>query len=118
MKDWLCWKLDVFIQSACLSEVMIGLQPQAEWCYLCVCSERNLLSLLWTPDLDQELSERLGLGSSNDTLSTGNRADLDSDQTAAKRLFTSTASGSVMLHDIMSKKWVNPLQACYFSIVK
>uniref|UniRef100_A0A671LFU9 Uncharacterized LOC107666723 n=1 Tax=Sinocyclocheilus anshuiensis TaxID=1608454 RepID=A0A671LFU9_9TELE len=38
------------------------------------------------PDLDQELSERLGLGS-NDTLSNGNRADLDSAKRLAKRLF-------------------------------
>lgn len=38
------------------------------------------------PELDQELSERLGLGS-NDTLSNGNRADLDSAKRLAKRLF-------------------------------
>ncbi|KAK2876074.1 hypothetical protein Q8A67_020170 [Cirrhinus molitorella] len=38
------------------------------------------------PDLDQELSERLGLGS-NDTLSNGNRADLDAAKRLAKRLF-------------------------------
>uniref|UniRef100_A0A672MT67 Pleckstrin and Sec7 domain containing n=1 Tax=Sinocyclocheilus grahami TaxID=75366 RepID=A0A672MT67_SINGR len=38
------------------------------------------------PDLDQEPSERLGLGS-NDTLSNGNRADLDSAKRLAKRLF-------------------------------
>uniref|UniRef100_A0A8C1LNA1 Pleckstrin and Sec7 domain containing n=1 Tax=Cyprinus carpio TaxID=7962 RepID=A0A8C1LNA1_CYPCA len=38
------------------------------------------------PDLDQELSERLGLGS-NDTISNGNRADLDAAKRLAKRLF-------------------------------
>ncbi|XP_043087145.1 uncharacterized protein LOC122333532 isoform X2 [Puntigrus tetrazona] len=37
-------------------------------------------------ELDQELSERLGLGS-NDTLSNGNRADLDAAKRLAKRLF-------------------------------
>uniref|UniRef100_A0A8C1KG98 Pleckstrin and Sec7 domain containing n=1 Tax=Cyprinus carpio TaxID=7962 RepID=A0A8C1KG98_CYPCA len=36
------------------------------------------------PDLDQELSERLG---SNDTLSNGNRANLDAAKRLAKRLF-------------------------------
>ncbi|XP_051769721.1 PH and SEC7 domain-containing protein 1 isoform X2 [Ctenopharyngodon idella] len=38
------------------------------------------------PELDQELSERLGLGS-NDTLSNGNRADLEAAKRLAKRLF-------------------------------
>ncbi|XP_073775023.1 PH and SEC7 domain-containing protein 1 isoform X3 [Danio rerio] len=38
------------------------------------------------PDVDQELIERLGLGS-NDTLSNGNRADLDAAKRLAKRLF-------------------------------
>ncbi|XP_037399995.1 PH and SEC7 domain-containing protein 1 isoform X3 [Pygocentrus nattereri] len=37
-------------------------------------------------DLDQELSERLGLGSS-DTLTNGNRADLEAAKRLAKRLF-------------------------------
>ncbi|XP_026104976.1 PH and SEC7 domain-containing protein 1-like [Carassius auratus] len=40
------------------------------------------------PDLDQELTERLGLGlGSNDTLSNGNRANLDAAKRLAKRLF-------------------------------
>uniref|UniRef100_A0A673INA7 Uncharacterized LOC107740843 n=1 Tax=Sinocyclocheilus rhinocerous TaxID=307959 RepID=A0A673INA7_9TELE len=53
----------------------------------CVCcSFKKSPRFAADPDLDQELSERLGLGS-NDTLSNGNRADLDSAKRLAKRLF-------------------------------
>uniref|UniRef100_A0A672MR73 Pleckstrin and Sec7 domain containing n=1 Tax=Sinocyclocheilus grahami TaxID=75366 RepID=A0A672MR73_SINGR len=51
--------------------------------HLVECSLKNICLTIY---LDQEPSERLGLGS-NDTLSNGNRADLDSAKRLAKRLF-------------------------------
>ncbi|XP_016297236.1 PH and SEC7 domain-containing protein 1-like [Sinocyclocheilus anshuiensis] len=78
-----------------------GLRKKAHsvFCWHCsMLKERSVLTRCHTPyreksprfaadpDLDQELSERLGLGS-NDTLSNGNRADLDSAKRLAKRLF-------------------------------
>uniref|UniRef100_A0A671LEA8 Uncharacterized LOC107666723 n=1 Tax=Sinocyclocheilus anshuiensis TaxID=1608454 RepID=A0A671LEA8_9TELE len=54
-------------------------------CVCCSFSMAGTVAALWRY-LDQELSERLGLGS-NDTLSNGNRADLDSAKRLAKRLF-------------------------------
>uniref|UniRef100_A0A8C2CRR4 Pleckstrin and Sec7 domain containing a n=1 Tax=Cyprinus carpio TaxID=7962 RepID=A0A8C2CRR4_CYPCA len=61
-----------------------------KWCFLVYFCFHHLKEksprFAADPDLDQELSERLGLGS-NDTLSNGNRANLDAAKRLAKRLF-------------------------------